>query len=97
MFWNNEKVIYLTDTKTVEGISAKNYDLYFVEGNYNEDEILERIKHKERLGIFVNEYRTIETHLSIEEATEWLIDNMGDNSKYELIHMHVEKRKDVKQ
>ena len=71
--------------------------MYLVEGNYNENEIFERIKLKEELGRFVNEYRTMETHLSIEEATDWLIENMGDNSRYELIHMHVEKRKDEKQ
>ena len=31
ILFNDYKVIYMTDTKTVEGISAKNYDLYLIE------------------------------------------------------------------
>ncbi len=89
----SERLIYMTDTKTVEGIKAKDYDLYLVEGNYDEDEILERIKIKDNEGLFINEYRTIETHLSIQEATNWLLENMGDNSIYEFIHQHKERIK----
>lgn len=88
---DDEKFIYITDTKTIKGINAKNYDLYLIEGNYDEDEIYERIKIKEQDGIFINEYRTIDTHLSIQEATEWLLDNMGDKSIYELIHKHKDR------
>lgn len=94
MLFEREKLIYLTDTKTVEGIIAKNYDLYLIEGNYDEDEILDRIKHKEENGLFINEYRTIETHLSVQEATNWLLENMGDNSIYEFIHQHKERKKE---
>lgn len=83
--------MYITDTKTVEGINAKNYDLYLIEGNYDEEEIQERIKNKEEQGAFINEYRTIEAHLSTQQATDFLLRNMGDNSKYEFIHQHKEK------
>lgn len=93
LIFENEKLIYITDTKTLEGIKAKNYDLYLVEGNYDEDKITERIKQKEEDGLFVNEYRTIETHLSIQETTNWLLENMGDNSIYEFIHQHKDKRR----
>lgn len=89
-----ERLIYITDTKTVEGIKAKDYDLYLVEGNYDEDEILDRIEHKEENGLFINEYRTIETHLSVQEATNWLLENMGDNSIYEFIHQHKKRKKE---
>ena len=81
-----ERLIYITDTKTLEGI-------YLVEGNYDEDEITERIKQKEEDGLFINEYRTIETHLSIQETTNWLLENMGDSSIYELIHQHKDKKR----
>ena len=87
----DEKFIYITDTKTINGIKAKDYDLYLIEGNYDEDEIYKRIEIKEQDGIFINEYRTIDTHLSIQEATEWLIENMGDKSIYELIHQHKDR------
>lgn len=88
---DGKKAIYITDTKTIKGIKARNYDLYLIEGNYEEDEIYERIRIKEENGMFVNEYRTIETHLSCQEATEWLLENMGDNSIYELIHQHKDR------
>ena len=93
MFLGCERLIYITDTKTLEEIKAKNYDLYLVEGNYDEEEITERIRQKEEDGLFINEYRTIETHLSIQETTNWLLENMGDSSIYEFIHQHKDKRR----
>lgn len=93
IIYDDFKVIYMTDTKTIKGIKAKDYDLYLVEGNYDEDKIQERIKIKEIQGVYINEYRTIETHLSIQEATEWLLENMGENSYYEFIHEHKERKK----
>lgn len=64
-----------------------------VEGNYDEDEIQQRIKEKEKQGAFINEYRTLETHLSVQQATDFLLNNMGNNSEYEFIHQHKEKGK----
>ena len=34
VLFDDYKVIYATDTRTLEGITAKNYDLYLIEGNY---------------------------------------------------------------
>lgn len=85
------KVIYMTDTKTVDGISAKNYDLYLIEGNYEEDEIAKRIKRKQQNCEFVYEFRARENHLSREKATEFLLNNMGENSEYVFMHEHVER------
>lgn len=91
LFFEDFKVIYATDTKTLEGITAKNYDLYMIEGNYSEDEIQERIKKKIEEGTFVNEFRTIESHLSKEQATKFLVENMKENSEYIFMHEHVER------
>ena len=85
-----EKAIYITDTTTVQGITAKDYDLYLVESNYSEPEIQERIKAKEVLGQYVYEYRVLKTHLSKEECDQWLLDNMGEHSEYVYIHQHKE-------
>lgn len=52
----------------------------------------ERINYKMLNGIFVNELRTINTHLSKGKAFDFLLENMGDNSKYEIIHQHVERK-----
>lgn len=91
VIFDDYKVIYMTDTKTVEGISAKNYDLYLIEGNYDEDEIEERIKQKQQECQYVYEFRAKESHLSKQQATEFLLNNMGENSEYVFMHEHVER------
>lgn len=90
MFFGDEKAIYITDTTTVQGITAKDYDLYLLEANYSEPEIQERIKAKEVLGQYVYEYRVLKTHLSKEECDQWLLENIGENSEYVYIHQHKE-------
>lgn len=85
---NNKRLIYATDTRTLEGISAKDYDVYLVEGNYeNEEELHERAYTPEY------EIRVKSTHLSREYTTKWLLKNMNDKSVYEFMHMHVERGK----
>mgnify|MGYP001236296627 FL=1 len=90
IFIGTEKAIYITDTTTVQGITAKDYDLYLVEANYSEPEIQERIKAKEALNQYIYEYRVLRTHLSKEECDHWLLDNMGENSEYIYMHQHKE-------
>lgn len=92
VLFEDYKVIYMTDTKTVEGISAKNYDLYLVEGNYDEDEIEERIKQKQQDCKYVYEFRTKDSHLSKQQASEFLLENMGDNSEYVFMHEHIDTK-----
>ena len=91
ILFDNYKVIYITDTRTVEGISAKNYDLYLVEANYDEDEIKERIKQKQQECKYVYEFRAKENHLSKQQASEFLLNNMGENSEYVFMHEHIER------
>lgn len=87
----NYKVIYMTDTKTVEGISAKNYDLYLIEGNYEDNELEERIRQKQEKQQYCYEYRARYTHLSKGQASDFLLENMGENSEYVFMHEHVER------
>lgn len=94
IFIGSEKAIYITDTTTVQGITAKDYDLYLVEANYSEPEIQERIKAKEVLGQYIYEYRVLRTHLSKEECDNWLLENIGENSEYVYIHQHKEDKED---
>ena len=91
VFYEGDKAIYLTDTVTLEGISAKNYDLYLVEANYSEPEIQSRIQEKESTGQYVYEYRVLKTHLSKEKCDEWLLENLGEQSEYIYIHQHKEE------
>lgn len=85
---NNYKVFYATDTKTLEGIKAIGYNYYFVEANYvNDDELHNRA---------YNDYyenRVKNTHLSQEQATSWLLENMSFYSNYQFMHQHKEKNR----
>lgn len=91
VLFDNYKVIYATDTRTLEGIAARNYDLYLIEGNYDEDEIQEIIKIKQQKGMYAYEFRAKDTHLSKQQATNFLLKNMGDNSEYVFMHQHIER------
>lgn len=91
ILFNDYKVIYMTDTSTVEGISAKNYDLYLIEANYDEEEMKERIKKKQQECRYVYEFRAKDNHLSRQQASEFLLENMGENSEYVFMHEHVER------
>lgn len=88
LFMNDEKLIYATDTKTLEGIRALEYDYYLIEGNYENEEELHRRAYND-----LYENRVKNTHLSKEQATEWILENMGLNSVYHWMHEHKEKRK----
>lgn len=87
-----KKLIYATDTNRIDHIDAKNYDFYFIEGNYESEEELEQRKMAKLLkGEYYYEDRVKETHLSKVQATEWLMKNMGENSKYIFMHEHKSK------
>lgn len=88
---NGNKLIYATDTNRIDHIIAKDYDFYFIEGNYESDEELAQRKSDKLLtGEYSYEDRVKETHLSKVQATEWLMENMGENSKYIFMHEHRE-------
>lgn len=83
---NGNKLIYATDTNRIDHIKTKNYDYYFIEGNYeNEEELHNRSDND------YYEKRVKETHLSKVKAMEWLLKNMGENSKYIFMHEHKER------
>ena len=93
ILFDDYKVIYATDTKTLEGITAKDYDLYLIEGNYEDEEIEERIRKKQQVQQYCYEYRARYTHLSKGQASDFLLKNMGKNSEYVFMHEHVERDK----
>lgn len=93
VFFGSEKALYATDTSTMEGISAKGYDLYLIEANYTEEELQERIKSKLESGQYCYELNVANRHLSKEQADAFLLENMGENSRYEYLHIHIDKEK----
>ena len=97
---NDKKYFYATDTCSLENIEAKNYDMYFIEGNYEDKAELDMRKQKHiEKGEFYYEDRVEKTHLSQVAATEWLMKNMGVESQYIFMHEHKEResRKEVKE
>lgn len=91
LFMNGEKGIYATDTEHLQGITAKDYDLYMIEANYTDEDLQERISAKLASGEYCYELNVANRHLSHEQASEWLMDNMGEKSEYVFLHVHQEK------
>lgn len=87
-----DKVLYATDTSTLDHVKAPGFDLYLIEANHTEDELADRIRRKIEAGEFVYEHRVEHTHLSRESTDAWLAMNAGPNSKVIYLHQHKEPR-----
>lgn len=94
LFIGEKKAIYATDTHTLEGITAKDYDLYLIEANYENEELQERINAKLESGQYCYELNVAKRHLSKEQADEFLLENMGENGNYVYLHGHIDKAND---
>ena len=86
----DEKIFYAADTSDLAGIEAKGYDWYFIEANYEEEELQERIAEKMKKGDFCYETRVAETHLSKEQAERFVCENRAPHSNVLFIHRHTE-------
>ena len=86
IFKNNKKIFHATDTFTLDGISAKNYDLYAIEANYDETRIWTVIKEKELQGKYAHQRNAINRHLSSRQAQNFVLKNAGKD--YEFITLH---------
>ena len=89
---NGEKAIYATDTEHLNGITAKDYDLYMIEANYTEEDLAQRIIEKTARGEYCYELNVASRHLSHEQASEFLLKNMGEHSEYVFLHQHQSKK-----
>lgn len=85
--YKGKKGIYIVDTERIDHIVAEDYDLYLIEANYREEILQQHIDQCELDDdklIYLN--RVAKTHLSQDQANQFLLDNMGNNSVYEYIH-----------
>ena len=85
---NGEKIFYATDCNNLDGIDAKEYDLYMIEANYEDTEIQDRIAEKEANGQYVYEYQVLNNHLSKQKADKFIGENAGINSRFVYLHGH---------
>ena len=86
IFKDKKKILHATDTGHLEGIAAKEYDLYAIESNFDEEKADEAIKEAERAGIYCHANRSTTTHLSHQQCFDFYEENKGENSK--LIKLH---------
>ena len=89
IFKGEHKLIHATDTQHLLGITAKYYDLFMIESNYNEDTVLETIARIEAQGGYAHQRGSINSHLSEQQCNEFFYTNKKDNSK--LIRLHETK------
>lgn len=88
---DGHKTFHATDTQHLQGISAKNYDLYAIEHNYDEETIHDIIAAKEAKGEFAHQRGSINSHLSGQQAEQFFFLNKGPESK--LIRLHESEHK----
>lgn len=89
-FAEGGKMIYCTDTNNLNGIVAKNYDLYMIEANYEDDLIQEKIRQKKENGEYAYECQVIKNHLSKAKCDDFIYKNIGPNGTYIYMHLHQE-------
>ena len=87
-----ETLFYATDTATLDGVEAGDYDLYLIEANHTREELEARAKAKLEAGEYAYEYRAAANHLSQEQALDWLYQQMGQHSRYVFLHAHQDKK-----
>jgi L-ascorbate metabolism protein UlaG (beta-lactamase superfamily) len=86
-----QRLFYATDTGTLDGIEVKGYDFYLVEANHIRAELEARAAEKLARGEYSYEIRAAENHLSMEQAVDWLAENMGPGSIWIPMHGHIDK------
>jgi L-ascorbate metabolism protein UlaG (beta-lactamase superfamily) len=89
IFKDNYKILHATDTGHLDGITAKEYDLYALEHNYNEDTVFNSIAQKEDNEEFAYQTLAMKTHLSEQQARKFVFENKGIN--YEVLRLHESK------
>lgn len=84
------KVFYATDTNNLNGISARHYDLYMVEANYEDDVILQKIADKKAVGEYAYEVQAMQNHLSKAKCDDFVYRNIGHGGEYVYLHCHMD-------
>jgi len=81
-------MIYATDTNNLNGITARNYDLFMIEANYEDEIIQKKIQQKKENGEFIYEKRVLKDHLSKAKCDDFIYKNIGPNGRYVYLHCH---------
>ena len=90
---NGEKLIYATDTFSLDGIKAMNYDYGLIEANHDLPTALKIIDQKRLNSEFCHMNRAIKTHLNVDKAIKFIKDNKI--KKWIPVHVGISTRKQV--
>ncbi|MDO4728414.1 MAG: MBL fold metallo-hydrolase [Bacteroidota bacterium] len=80
------KIFHITDTAHLEGITARNYDLYAIEHNYCEEKVEKAIREARAEGKYCHAIGSIQTHLSVQQAQAFIKKNASENSQVLELH-----------
>lgn len=83
---NGKKVFHATDTSTLVGLTAKDYDVYGIEANHSLLEIEDQIEKASMKRQYTYKIGAKESHLSIEKAIDFLVENANVKSRIEFLH-----------
>jgi len=86
IFKDDHKTFHATDTFTLEGLTAKDYDLLAIEHNYNEETIFKSIENIEKNGGFAYQTGAINSHLSEEQARDFIFKNRKESTQVVRLH-----------
>lgn len=93
LYKEGKKHLHITDTGTVEGIVAKNYDSVTLECNHCALKALELIEEAKAQGEFEHLTRAMQNHLSVQKAIEFC--KLNDIKKITPVHVGESTRKEV--
>lgn len=91
LHFRDGKVFYATDTNNLNGIFARNYDLYMVEANYEDEVIMQKIAEKQAAGEYAYEVQAMHNHLSKAKCDDFIYKNIGPQGTYVYLHCHEDK------
>jgi len=86
IFKGGYKIFHATDTSHLNGIEAKGYNLYAIEHSYDAEVIDQIIDEKQSDGRFAYEKGAVNSHLSEQQARQFIFNNAGEN--YEVLRLH---------
>lgn len=88
IFKDGHRTLHVTDTAHMQGITAPGYNLYAIEANYDEDRVHQVIASKKAKGEYAHQIGSINSHLSLQQAHDFILKNADPNTSYEVIHLH---------
>lgn len=86
IYKDETRIFHATDSGHLEGITATGYDLYCVESNYNEETIDAEIAAIEARGEFAYKKGVMNSHLSEQQADDFIYRNRAEHS--EIVRLH---------